>query len=415
MHSFLLACFTRLPTRCIATVVAAASLAVVTTTAAFANNSTPLPGTDPTVNEQVVMLPVVEKGKSLQFETTLYKPPGEGPFPLLVMNHGKDRGSPADQHRDRFLALAREFVKRGYAVAVPMRKGFSRSTGTYTDFGCNMKDNGQQQADDVQAVLDALVRLPYVDRDRLLIAGQSYGGLATLAFGTRHYPGVRGLINFAGGLRIDGGSCDWKSALIKAAGSYGAKSTLPGLWFYGENDSYFNHALAQQMQAAYQAGGGAAQLVAYGSFKRDAHGMVGSRDGVPIWLPETERFLNSIGMPADEVVAIADTPRPSPTGYALVTSVDAVPNLSVQGKDGYREYLSKGAPRAFAISGSGAWSWAEEGDDPSERALKACQKNSRVPCLLYSVDNDVVWSDPRLSTVPPVSTLPSSTPPLSSQ
>ena len=395
--------FARL-TRRLALFTAAAATAATFTVSAAAQSTAATPGIDPTVNEQIVMLPVVENGKAFQFETTLFKPPGEGPFPLLVMNHGKDRGSPADQHRDRFLALSREFVKRGYAVAVPMRKGFSKSTGTYTDFGCNMKDNGQQQADDVQAALDALVKLPYVDRDRIIIAGQSYGGLATVAFGTRSYPGVRGLINFAGGLRIDGGGCDWKTSLVKAASHYGARSSLPSLWFYGENDSYFNHPLAQQMQAAYQAGGGAAQLVAYGNFKNDAHGMVGSRDGVAIWLPDTERFLKSIGMPADEVVAIADTPRPPATAYAPVNSVESVPGMSAQGKAGYREYLAKGAPRAFAISGSGAWSWAEEGDDPSERALTACQKNSRTPCLLYSVDNDVVWRDPRLSTVPPVST-----------
>lgn len=397
--------FARLTRRLAFFTAAAATAATFTASAtAQAAAATPAPGIDPSVNEKVVMLPVVENGKAFQFETTLFKPPGDGPFPLLVMNHGKDRGSPADQHRDRFLALSREFVKRGYAVAVPMRKGFSKSTGVYSDYGCNMKDNGHQQAEDVQAALDALVKLPYIDRDRIIIAGQSYGGLATVAFGTRRYPGVRGLINFAGGLRIDGAGCDWKTSLVKAAANYGAKSSLPSLWFYGENDSYFDHPLAQQMQAAYQAGGGAAQLVAYGNFKTDAHGMVGSRDGVAVWLPDTERFLKSIGMPADEVVAIADTPRPPATGYAPVNSVESVPNISAQGKAGYREYLGKAAPRAFAISGSGAWSWAEEGDDPSERALHACQKNSRTPCLLYSVDNDVVWNDPQLSTVPPVST-----------
>ncbi len=394
-----------LPQRHLATALAVLAISAGVHGTATANSAagTAIAATDPTVNEQVVMLPVVQNGKSFQFETTLFKPPGEGPFPLLVMNHGKERGNPGAQRRDRFLAMSREFVKRGYAVAVPMRKGFSASTGTYADFGCNMKDNGQLQADDVQAALDALVRLPYVDRERILIAGQSYGGLATMAFGTRQYPGVRGLINFAGGLRIDGGSCDWKGALVKAAGSYGSKSSLPSLWFYGENDSYFDHSLAQQMQAAYQAGGGAAQLVAYGKFKNDAHGMIGSRDGIAIWWPETERFLRSVGMPADEVIAIADTPRPPATGYAPVASVQAVPHVSAAGKAGYQAYLQKGTPRAFAISVSGAWSWAEEGDDPAARALSACQKNSKLPCQLYSVDHDVVWNDPALNMLPPVS------------
>ena len=50
---------------------------------------------DPTVNEHIVMLPVISNGSKLQFETTIFRPPGEGPFPLLVMNHGIDRGNPA--------------------------------------------------------------------------------------------------------------------------------------------------------------------------------------------------------------------------------------------------------------------------------------------------------------------------------
>lgn len=349
------------------------------------------------------MLPVISNGRQLQFETTIFQPRGDGPFPLLVMNHGKDRGNPARQARDRFLAMSREFVKRGYAVAVPMRKGFAASGGTYSDFGCNMKDNGEQQADDIESALKALVQQPWVDKDRLLIAGQSYGGLATVAFGTRNFPGVRGLLNFAGGLRIDGSNCDWRTSLVSAFSSYGARTTLPSLWFYGQNDSYFDHPLAERLQSAYQAAGGPSQLIAFGKFKNDAHGMIGSRDGVTTWLPETERFLKSIGMPTEPVVKIADTPRPPATHFASVDNISAVPNLSDKGRAGYRDYLAKSAPRAFALSSSGAWSWAEEGDDPADRALASCQKNSSTACKLYSIDHDVVWDTQSVSLVPPVS------------
>jgi dienelactone hydrolase len=373
-------------------------------TAALANTPVPPVALDPTVNEQVVMLPVQENGQNLQFETTIFRPPGEGPFPLLLMNHGKERGSPANQKRDRFLALSREFVKRGYAVAVPMRRGFSQSTGEYREYGCNMKDNGQEQADDIVAALDALVKQPWVDRGRIVVAGQSYGGLATIAFGTRHYPGVRGLLNFAGGLRIDGGNCDWRGALVAAFGNYGGSTPLPSLWFYGENDSYFDQPLAQQLLQAYQAAGGASQLIAYGPFKSDSHGMVGSRDGVNIWLAEVERFLKGVGMPTEVTVAIAETPRPPATGFATVDNVSAVPFISDKGRSGYRDYLAKSTPRAFAISGSGAWSWAEEGDDPASRALASCQKNSKLPCQLYSIDNDVVWNG-STATVAPVAVM----------
>ena len=42
-------------------------------------------------------------------------------------------------------------------------------------------------------------------------------------------------------------------------------------------------------------------------------------------------------------------------------------------------------------SGSGAWCWAEEGEDPDTRALATCAKKSDQPCQLYSVDDYVVW------------------------
>jgi dienelactone hydrolase len=352
---------------------------------------------DSSVNEQVLSLPVTVNNEKLHFETTIYKPPGEGPFPLLLMNHGKERGNPSAQKRDRFLAMGREFVQRGYAVAVPMRKGFSKSDGIYGDFGCNMHDNGLLQADDVEAALRSLTQMPWVDRERIIVAGQSYGGLATMAFGTRPFPGVRGLLNFAGGLRIDGNACDWKSALVNAFTSYGSRTSLPSLWFYGENDSYFDHPLAQRLQMAYQSAGGPSQLIAYGRFKSDAHGLVSSRDGVAIWWPETERFLKRIGMPTELSVTLADTPRLPASGFAKVDDVNALPFLTASGREAYRHYLSQSLPRAFAVSDSGAWSWAEDGDDPASRATAACQKNSKTPCRLYSIDQDVVWQSPASS------------------
>lgn len=349
---------------------------------------------DATINEQVLMLPVTENGKKLQFETTIYKPAGEGPFPLLLMNHGKERGKPAAQKRDRFLAMGREFVRRGYAVAIPMRKVFSKSEGFYSDFGCNMRDNGMLQADDIEAALRTLTKLPWVDHDRVIVAGQSYGGLATMAFGTRQFPGVRGLLNFAGGLRIDGDTCDWKSALVTAFTNYGSKTSLPSLWFYGENDSYFDPSLAQRLQNAYQSAGGPSQLIAYGRFKSDAHGLVSSRDGVSVWWPETERFLQRLGLPTDINTHIVERDRIPASGFAALDNAEAVPHLTETGREAYRHYLSQSLPRAFAVSASGAWSWAEDGDDPPSRAIAACQKNSKSPCSLYSVDKDVVWTAP---------------------
>lgn len=345
--------------------------------------------------EQLVRLPVRTPAGNVELETTLYLPPGEGPFPVLVMNHGKARGNPHDQERDRFVAISREFVKRGYAVVVPMRTGFAHSGGRYVDDGCNLTTNGQSQANDVQGVLDYLVRQPWIDRNRLLVAGQSHGGLTTLAFGARNMPGVRGLINFAGGLRTDSGPCDWKNALTSAFAEYGAKARIPSIWFYGANDSYFNPALATALHEAFVNAGGLARLVAFGSFKQDAHSMSGSRDGVRVWWPETERFLKQIGMPTEEVVSLEAEARPLRTTYAAIDNVDAVPYLQQQGREQYKVFLGKPTPRAFAVSSGGGWSWAEDGDDPVARALASCARSSGQQCRLYAVDDDVVWTGMR--------------------
>lgn len=326
-----------------------------------------------------------------ELETTIFMPPGEGPFPLLVLNHGKALGDPRAQERARFLAISREFVKRGYVVVVPMRSGFSKSSGDYVEQHCDMTANGQIQANDLHDVLAYAVRQPWVDPDRILVGGQSYGGLTAMAFATHGFPGVKGVLNFAGGLRTQG--CPWQASLVRAFGSYGSQSRIPSLWFYGENDSYFNHTLADRLHQAYTGAGGKATLVKFGAFKQDAHGMSGSRDGVRIWWPETEKFLRRIGMPTEEIFRIAEPATLPHSGFAALDDAGAVPYLREQGREQYRTFLEKSQPRAFALSPTGAWSWVEDGDDPAARALANCQKNSTQACKLYAIDDKVVWTD----------------------
>ncbi len=344
------------------------------------------------LNEHIVLIPAGKNGKAMM-ETTVFQPNGAGPFPLLILNHGKDAGAPSDQPRDRFIFMATAFVKRGYAVMVPMRQGFANSTGRYKDFGCNMTANGYSQADDVLAAVKFARGQDWIDADRIVVAGQSYGGLATVALGTRALPGVRGLINFAGGLRDDANNCDWRSELVRAFGTYGASNKIASLWMYGSNDSLFGPELVLRMHDAFVRSGGDARLIEYPAFKRDAHGMIASRDGEKIWWRETERFLKEIGMPTEVRYQIAVQPSLPQSDFARLEDVEAVPYMSEQGRHAYREYLGKLTPRAFAVAPNGAWCWAEEGEDPDARALATCEKKGGQPCRLYSVDDKVVWHD----------------------
>lgn len=263
------------------------------------------------ISETVVDVPKSAGIFTIKLETTVYKPDGDGPFPLIVLNHGKARGKAAFQSRARYSEQAAALVARGYVVAIPMRQGFARSGGAYIGSGCNIEANGIMQAEDVVAALDYLTQQPYVDRTRIVVMGQSHGGLTTLAFGTLAYPGVRGLVNFAGGLRND--TCvDWEGNLLRAFETYGRQSRYPSLWFYGDNDSYWPNPMPEQMFAAYTHAGGKAQLVDFGSFKSDSHGMFASHAGLAIWLPKVDAFLRQLGLPAGPVEAAAGNGAEAP-------------------------------------------------------------------------------------------------------
>lgn len=346
------------------------------------------------LNEEVVQIPKLGKFFTTQLETTLFKPRKDGPFPIVVINHGKSPGDTRFQSRYRPTSAVRFFLQRGYAVVVPMRQGFSKSEGSYIGGGCNVESNGSVQAEDVKAVLDFVVQQPWAKKDQILVAGQSHGGWTTLAFGQENYPGVRGLINFAGGLRQE--SCSgWESGLGRAASEYAKNTKSPSLWFYGDNDSYFSSVTYKNMFEKYTSAGGQAELVAFGVFGSDAHAMFGSRSGEAIWQPKVQLFMQKLGLPVDvispEFAAAPPMAIPPATNFADISDINAIPYVGEKGRDGYKNFLTKQYPRAFVISASGQWSWAEMGDDPLKRALDICRKNSGTECRLYAVDDQVVW------------------------
>ncbi len=350
---------------------------------------------DANVNEQVLMIAKKSGLFSFELETTIYKPDGDGPFPLVIINHGKSFGDPRFQGRARHSAAARFFLQRGYAVLMPMRQGFSKSTGNYIGGGCNIDSNGLQQAQDTKAALDWAVSQTWADKANILIMGQSHGGWTTLAFGTLNYPGVRGLVNFAGGLRQD--SCaGWEGSLARAAGGYGKETQVPSLWFYGDNDSFFAPYTFRPMFEKYTAAGGKAELVAFGNFGSDAHSMFGSRAGLPIWQPKVNAFMQSIGLPtaitqAKYGNAPSATPIPPKTEFAALDDETKLPHVKDTGRAGYKNFITKQMPRAFALAPNGAWGFAELGDDPLKRAIDICNRNGQGQCKLYAVDDMVVW------------------------
>jgi dienelactone hydrolase len=253
--------------------------------------------------ETVLSVPVKTGNDSVSIEVTLYEPDGDGPFPVAVLSHGSPR-SAADRRsmgRVRYEAQSREFLARGFAVAVPTRRGYGNSGGEWAEgYGsCNDPDYaraGLESARDIRATLEALKSNPHLDTKRVLLVGVSAGGWASVAASSTDLPGLKAVINFAGGRGSQGpDSVCYASRLVDAAALYGKTSTVPQLWVYAANDKFFGPDLAQRLVKAFTAAGGHATLKAMPAFGADGHSLFGR--GTPEWTPVVREFLAENGLP----------------------------------------------------------------------------------------------------------------------
>lgn len=80
---------------------------------------------------------------------------------------------------------------------------------------------------------------------------------------------------------------------------------------------------------------------------------------------------------------------------AALNDVNAIPHLGKAGRESYQEFLQAGQHRAFAIAPGGYWAWKSDevtADMASDGALQACQQNTEQTCVLYALDNQVVFA-----------------------
>lgn len=82
---------------------------------------------------------------------------------------------------------------------------------------------------------------------------------------------------------------------------------------------------------------------------------------------------------------------------AALNNVNAVPHLDRAGQDAYRDFLAAGKHRAFALAPGGVWTWnggAPSAEAAAENALETCEFDHGQRCLLYALDDKVVF-EPR--------------------
>ncbi len=115
-------------------------------------------------------------GRPRRIPAWVYRPPGDGPHPVVVYIHG----GPESQSRPRFSSTFQMWLaKLGAAVVVPNVRGSAGYGKSYLAL-----DNGFRREDsvrDIGALLDWIATQDDLDASRVAVYGGSYGGYMVLA------------------------------------------------------------------------------------------------------------------------------------------------------------------------------------------------------------------------------------------
>ena len=237
--------------------------------------------------------------------TTVFRPPGNGPFPLVVINHGSTQNEirRASLRTPEYAALTVWLVARGHAVAVPQRPGHGKTAGPYYEDqgGCanaDFRKAGLNAAASIAAALDFMTHQKFIQKTGVLVIGQSAGGWGALALASQNFPPVKAVVAFAPGRggRIEGvaGRNCSPDRLVAAARQFGEKARIPTLWLYAENDSYFSPELSKRLAEAFRMAGGRAEYHLLPPVGTEGHDMIQSRGAAEVWRPIVERFMTGL-------------------------------------------------------------------------------------------------------------------------
>jgi pimeloyl-ACP methyl ester carboxylesterase len=228
--------------------------------------------------------------------------------PVVVFSHGSPMTVAERQTMTPFgyLNAIKWFTDRGYVVVAALRHGFGNSGGHFSEgVSAGYPDYtqaGHIAAHDVHAVLDFLKTVHGLDLDRVVLAGHSAGGFASLALLGETGVRVRAVLNFAGGkgAQLLPAGPPYTDAIVAAAAEYGRTARIPSLWIYAENDHWFAPPLVTRMFDAYRAAGGPAEIERVRAVGSDGHALF-SADAQQLWTNAADRFLARQGLPADRV------------------------------------------------------------------------------------------------------------------
>jgi dienelactone hydrolase len=350
----------------------------------------------PRLIEEKVRIPAAD-GRLIA--ATVLRPEGNGPFGAVVLNHGVSASARerARESSDLLINAAAVFARRGYVVVLPLRRGFGLTGGEMAEDPGSCSNPDYQRAEqnaaaDVMSAYNYARTLPYVDGSRMILAGQSAGGMVSIfTAGTRQPQGLVAVLAFAAGRGGDpdinpGVPCAIEP-IARVMDGLGKNVRVPVLFNYSENDLFFSPKISRGWYERFNASGANAEYVLQPSFGKDGHYLFGDTLGVRYWLPTVEGFLARHGVAFNRLDQ-ADPER------APLLSLERVPNIKSESCRGlYRAFLESPGPRAYAVSDDGRCGFAGGLQDARDQAMKQCTNVARSGCMLYAVDDAVIWKE----------------------
>jgi dienelactone hydrolase len=247
----------------------------------------------------------VEDGKPVTLELVYQKPPGQGPFPTLVFTHGStNNGNDPREvtYTVTYPDLAAFFNERGWMVVFLQRRGRGKSGGTYAEgwdptlgrYACDLEIAGsslRRALADLEAVHEVLAKDLRVDGTRILVGGNSRGGLLSLAHAANHPDRYIGVVNFVGGWA--GRRCNLMQEINGRSFASAGRFPRPTLWLYGERDAYYSVEQSKSFFDTFTAAGGKGSfhVLTYGPLRND-HLIVRSR---ALWEEHLSNYLGQLG------------------------------------------------------------------------------------------------------------------------
>jgi dienelactone hydrolase len=209
--------------------------------------------------------------------------------------------------RYRPLNPVREWVKRGYAVLVPVRRGYGVSGGDRQGDGYGTCDRPDFRRAGEGAALDLLATVQWakaqgdLDAKRWLLVGQSAGGFASMYTAAKRPDGLVAVLAFSSGR---GGDPDKRPgepcASDRLAGLYAEiapQIAVPVLWFYAENDQFIGPRVQKLWFESFRSAGGRGELVMVPPFPHArGHGVFPNSAGVPLWTGAVAAFFKTQGV-----------------------------------------------------------------------------------------------------------------------